>query len=224
MPAGKNFVTVALHEIGTTFREILRLKHTALFLVAYLFYNDGVQTVIYQSSVFIDQELFISRGLPSNPIFLVLLFFEVQVIAMIGSFFWAWLANRVGAKTTILITLGWWACVVIFAYAFLQETWQAWFLGAGIGFVLGGTQAMSRSLYSQMIPKGREASFFSFYEISERGTSWMGPLIFFFVVGATNSFRQAILALVVFFIIGGLILYFADTKKAVAAANPSIQQ
>jgi MFS transporter, UMF1 family len=219
IPAGQNFVSLAFHEIGTTFRQLLRLKHTLLFLVAYLFYNDGVQTVIYQASVFIEQELFVAKKLAPDRAFLLMLFLETQLVAMIGSFFWAWLAQRVGAKPTILITLAWWACVVVFAYAFLQETWQAWFLGAGIGFVLGGTQAMSRSLYSQMIPRGREASFFSFYEISERGTSWMGPLIFFFVVGATNSFRQAILALVVFFVVGGVILYFADTGKAIKNAD-----
>lgn len=219
IPKNQNLIGVAFHEIAETFRQLIKLKHTLLFLVAYLFYNDGVQTVIYQSSVFIEQELFVARKLPPDRSFLILLFLVTQIVALIGSFFWAWLAGKIGAKLTILITLAWWACVVIFAYALLRETWQAWFLGAGIGFVLGGTQAMSRSLYSQMIPKGREASFFSFYEISERGTSWMGPLIFFFVVGATNSFRQAILALVVFFVIGGIILYFADTKKAIAEAD-----
>lgn len=229
MPPGKNFVTLAVGEVGETMRQLLTLRHTLLFLIAYLFYNDGVQTVIYQSSVFIDQELFVIPKIErasafglfdvDRTTFLILLFLEVQIVAMIGSFFWAWLSGRIGAKPTILITLLWWSGVVVFAYALFRQPWQAWFLGAAIGFVLGGTQALSRSLYSQMIPRGREASFFSFYEITERGTSWMGPLVFFFVVGATGSFRNAILALIAFFAIGSLVLYFADTTRAIHEAG-----
>jgi MFS transporter, UMF1 family len=219
IPAGQNYVTIAFQEVGETFRQLLKLRYTLLFLVAYLFYNDGIQTVIYQASIFVEQELFISKGLPSNPSFLILLFLETQLVAMVGSFFWAWLAQKIGSKRTILISLVWWSGVVIFAYGFLRESWQAWFLGAAIGFVLGGTQALSRSMYSMMIPKGREASFFSFYEISERGTSWMGPLVFSIVVATTNSYRQAILALIVFFIIGSIILLFTNTDRAIHEAG-----
>lgn len=219
VPPGQNIFTVAFREILTTLRQLLRLRFTLFFLLAYLFYNDGVQTVIYQASVFIDQELFVSQGLPSNPAFLVLVFLETQFVAMAGSFFWAWLAGRIGAKRTILITLLWWATTIVYAYGFLRFAWQAWILGALVGFVLGGTQALSRSLYSQMIPHGREASFFSFYEISERGTSWMGPLIFGIVVASTNSYRQAILGLIFFFVVGSLILFFTDTDKAIKQAN-----
>lgn len=219
IPEGQNFATVAISEIGTTFRQLIKLRYTLFFLLAYLFYNDGIQTVIYQASIFVDQELFVAKGLPSSPSFLILLFLVTQLVAMIGSFFWAWLAQKIGSKRTILISLIWWAGVVIFAYGFLREAWQAWFLGAAIGFVLGGTQALSRSMYSMMIPKGREASFFSFYEISERGTSWMGPLVFSIVVASTNSYRQAILALIVFFIVGSIILFFTDTDRAIHEAG-----
>lgn len=219
IPPGQNFVGVALGEIWTTLRQLIKLRYTLFFLLAYLFYNDGIQTVIYQSGVFVDQELFVAKGLPSNPTFLVMLFAVTQFVAMIGSFFWGWLAAKIGAKRTILISLVWWAGVVIFAYGFLRESWQAWFLGAAIGFVLGGTQALSRSLYSMMIPAGREASFFSFYETSERGTSWMGPFVFTIIVASTNSYRQAILALIAFFIIGGIILFLTDTSRAIHEAG-----
>lgn len=233
IPAGKNIFTVAFSEIALTFRQLLRLKHTLLFLLAYLFYNDGIQTVIYQASVFIDQELFVARGLDKAAVnlfgitsfeldrsaFLILLFAETQLVAMFGAIIIERIARIIGAKNTILLSLVWWAGVVIFAYAFLRETWQAWILGAAIGFVLGGTQSLSRALYSQMIPVGREASFFSFYEITERGTSWMGPLVFTIVVGSTGSYRQAILALIFFFVVGSIFLFFADTTRAVAEAK-----
>jgi UMF1 family MFS transporter len=206
-------------ELGTTFRQFLKLRYTLLFLIGYLFYNDGIQTVIYQSSVFVEQELFVAKGLQPDRSFLLLVFLETQLVAMVGSFFWERVARFIGAKWTILFSLAWWCGIVIFAYGFLREAWQAWFLGAAIGFVLGGTQALSRSLYSQMIPIGREASFFSFYEISEKGTSWMGPLIFGIVAASTNSYRQAILALIVFFIIGSVILFFTDTTRAIHEAG-----
>ena len=92
-------------------------------------------------------------------------------------------------------------------------------MGAAIGMALGSAQGLSRSLYSQMIPAGRESSFFGLYEISEKGTSWMGQLMFTIVVGATGSFRQAILGLIVFFVIGSVILLFTDTTKAIHEAG-----
>ena len=92
-------------------------------------------------------------------------------------------------------------------------------MGAAIAVVLGGSQALSRSLFSQMIPAGREASFFGLYEISERGTSWIGPLIFGIVVGATNSYRQAILSLIILFVAGMIVLALTDTDRAVHDAG-----
>ncbi len=215
---GQNLISIAFTQIFQTVRQLTKLRYTLMFLIAYLFYNDGIQTVIYSASAFISQELFVAKGFPSDPSFLLLLFLETQIVAMIGSFFWAWVSKKIGNKWTIMISLLWWSCVVIYAYGFLSERWEAWILGAAIGFVLGGTQAMSRSLYSQMIPKGRESGFFSFYEISEKGTSWMGQLVFTIVVGSTGSFRQAILALIFFFVVGSIILFFTNTDKAIAEA------
>jgi UMF1 family MFS transporter len=112
-----------------------------------------------------------------------------------------------------------WCAIVIFAYTILHTKFQAWIMGAFIGLVLGSAQALSRSLYSQMIPADREASFFGLYEISEKGTSWMGQLLFTIVVGATGSFRQAILALIVFFVVGSILLLFTDTTRAIHEAG-----
>ncbi len=88
-----------------------------------------------------------------------------------------------------------------------------------IGLVLGSSQALSRSLYSQMIPAGRESSFFGLYEISERGTSLIGSLVFGVVVGITGSFRQAILSMILFFAIGIIILLLTDTRRAILEAG-----
>ena len=92
-------------------------------------------------------------------------------------------------------------------------------MSAAIGFVLGGSQALSRSLFSRMIPNGRESAFFGIYAISERGTSWLGPIAFGLVAQMTNSYRPAILALIVFFLVGGVLLLLTDTKRAIHEAG-----
>ena len=105
---------------------------------------------------------------------------------------------------------------LVYAYAALQTVAQAWAMGAVLGIVLGGSQALSRSLFSRMIPRGREAAFFGLYGISDRGTSWIGPAIFAVVVAATNSYRQAILSLIALFLAGIVVLLFTDTDRAIA--------
>lgn len=217
--AGTNYISLAFRELGITFKDLYKLRQTALFLIAYLLYNDGIQTVINISSLFIAQELFVARGVPSDNAFLLMIFLLAQFMGMVGSFAFEFLSKRIGTKNSILVSLVIWSAIVIYAYAVLDTIAEAWLLGAGIGFVLGGSQALSRSLYSRMIPEGRESSFFSIYEISERGTSWLGPLVFGIVAGATNSYRQAILALIAFFIIGMILLFLTDTDKAIRQAK-----
>lgn len=216
---GRNLVTIGFVELWRTMRELAGLKYTLLFLVGYLLYNDGIQTVILNSSIFLSQELFISRGLESNPTFLLGIFVAAQISALIGALVFERIARIIGAKRTIIVCLAIWSGIVIFAYGFLQSFLQAWIMAVFIGLVLGSTQALSRSLFSQMIPKSRESAFFGLYEISEKGTSWIGNLVFAVVVGTTGSYRQAILALIVFFVAGMIILMATDTKRAIHAAG-----
>jgi UMF1 family MFS transporter len=219
VPKDKNLVTVGFGEVWQTLKELRRLRYTMLFLIAYLFYNDGIQTVILQSSVFISYELFTSRGLPVDNSFLIIIFGIAQISAFAGALGFERIARFLGAKRTIILSLVIWCAIVIYAYAFFESKTQAYIMGAFIGMVLGSAQALSRSLYSQMIPVGRESSFFGLYEISEKGTSWMGQLLFTIIVGATGSFRQAILGLIVFFVVGSVILVFTDTTKAIHEAG-----
>src|SRR4029453_16167170 len=107
----------------------------------------------------------------------------------------------------------------IYAYKFLNTVPEAWVMAGGIAIGLGGSQAMSRSLYSRMIPPGREAAFFGIYEVSERGTSWMGPLLFSIVIASTGSYRQALLSLIFFFVVGLVVLFFTNTDRAIHEAG-----
>lgn len=215
----KSLITVGFSELWETLKELRKLRYTMLFLIAYLFYNDGIQTVILQSSVFISYELFTKNNLPVDSTFLLLIFLIAQISAFVGALLFERIARLIGAKRTIILSLIIWCGIVIYTYAFFQTKFQAYFVGAIIGMVLGSAQALSRSLYSQMIPRGRESSFFGLYEISEKGTSWMGQILFTIIVGATGSFRQAILGLIVFFVVGSIVLLFTDTNKAIHEAG-----
>jgi UMF1 family MFS transporter len=218
-PKNKPILIIGFSELWKTCKELKGLKWTLMFLIAYLFYNDGIQTVILNSSIFLSQELFDEEGRQKNQFFLLGIFFVAQVAALIGSILFERVSRKLGAKKTILVCLFIWCAVVIYAYGFLTNTFQAWIMSVGIGLVLGSTQALSRSLYSQMIPLGKESSFFGLYEISEKGTSWLGQLIFGIVVASTGSYRQAILALIFFFIVGGILLIFTDVSKGIQEAN-----
>lgn len=218
-PEGRNLIAAGLGEVIETFRELFKLKHTLHFLIGYLLYNDGIQTVITSSAVFISQELFVAKGLQTDQSVLLIAFLIAQIVGFFGSLAFERIASLTSSKTAIIISLAIWAAIVVYAYGFLETLTQAYFMSGAIGFVLGGSQALSRSLFSQMIPAGRESAFFGIYEISERGTSWIGPIVFGLVAQITNSYRPAILALIVFFIAGMIILFFNNTKQAIHDAG-----
>lgn len=215
LPAGKGYVAAGFNEIIATIKEMRRLPLTLKFLIAYLIYNDGIQTVIFASSAFLEQELFPG----GNPKFLLQIFLFVQFVAVIGALLFERLAYLINTKNAIIVSLVIWAAVVIYAYAFLHTVPEAWIMAGVIAIVLGGSQALSRSLFSRMIPEDKEASFFGLYEVSDRGTSWMGPLLFSVVIARTGSYRDALLSLIFFFVVGLIVLLVTNTDKAVLQAN-----
>jgi UMF1 family MFS transporter len=221
LPAGKGYIWAGFAEIAATFKELRRLPLTLRYLIAYLIYNDGIQTVIFASSAFLEQELFPTTG---NPEFLLKIFLFVQFVAVAGALLFERLAYLIKTKNAIIVSLVIWAAVVIYAYRFLNSVPEAWVMAGVIAIVLGGSQALSRSLFARMIPAGKEASFFGLYEVSERGTSWMGPLLFSIVIARTGSYRQALLSLIFFFVVGLIVLVLTNTDKAIQQASaPSIE-
>ena len=171
------------------------------------------------ASVFLAQELFVSHGRPVDETFLLGIMLAVQFVAFAGAMAFARLAARIGAKHALVVSLVVWCGVIGYCNAGLRTTSQAWGAAAGIALVLGGSQALSRSLFSSMIPPGRNAAFFSLYEVTNSGTSWIGPFLFAAVVGATGSYREALLSLVVLFLGGLAILAVTDTGRAIADAG-----
>jgi len=215
LPPGKSYISAGFSEIVDTFKELRRLPLTARYLLGYLIYNDGIQTVIFASSAFLEQELF-PQG---NPEFLLKIFLMVQFVAVLGALLFERLAYLIKTKNAIIVSLVIWSGVVVYAYAFLNSVPEAWVMAAVIAIVLGGSQALSRSLFARMIPVGKEAAFFGLYEVSERGTSWMGPLLFSVVIARTGSYRMALLSLIFFFVVGLIVLWFTNTDKAIHDAG-----
>jgi UMF1 family MFS transporter len=216
---GRSYFAVGIHQLGAAWQQLRRLPHTRRYLLAYMSYNDAIQTVISVASVFMAQELFVSRGIPADESFLIGLVLMVQFVAFFGALLFERGAAVINTKNAILVSLVLWTGIVVYAYGFLETVAQAWVMGAVLAIVLGGSQALSRSLYSRMIPAGHEATFFGLYEITERGTSWIGPLMFGLVVGATGSYRQAILSLIVLFLAGIIVLFFTNTDRAIHDAE-----
>ncbi len=214
LPPGETYLSHSLKQLSTTLKEMKNKYPTTLrYLLAYLIYNDGIQTVNGVATTFASTELGFETGT------LIQVVLMIQFVAALGALFFNFLARRVGTKNAIMLSLLVWSGLVIYAYAFLYTVLQFWILGAILALVLGGSQALSRSLFSQMIPKNREAEYFSFYEISERGTSWLGPIIFGLAVLITGTQRIAIVSLIAFFIFGLILLYLTDVKKAIVESG-----
>jgi len=209
-----NLFTHGVRQIFKTFGELVRLYPMTLrYLIAYLVYNDGIQTVIVVAAAFAASEL----GVAAQTILILVL--VIQFVAFAGALLFGKMATRIGAKNAIMISLVIWSAVVIYAYFFLTNTVQLFAMGVVLALVLGGSQALSRSLFSQMIPPDQEAEYFGFYEISERGTSWLGTAAFALAVQLTGSQRVAIISLIVFFIVGLLLLSRVDVRRAIVEAG-----
>ena len=196
-----------IKQLSNTFKDLRHHKMALLFLCAYLLFNDGVQAVIIVSGKFGLHEM----GLNMSQLIVVILL--LQFVAYFGATFFGKIANSIGSKKALLLSLFIWILVILYAYFFLHSKAEFYIVSFFIGLVLGGTQAISRSIYSRLIPKEKEAEYFSFYEISERGTSWMGPLAFGLALQMTQSYRIALLSLIIFFVVGTILLFFVKIKN-----------
>jgi UMF1 family MFS transporter len=208
------WVRASFGQLWATLKDLRNYPVTLTFLVAYLFYNDGIQTVIYAASVYGEKQL----GFEKSSVLVA--FLVVQFVGVAGALVFGRVARRVGAYRTIMGGLLVWLLVVVAGWLAPAENFPLFLaLAVGIGIVLGGTQALSRSYFSQLIPRGREAEYFSLYQACERGTSWIGTLIFGLVHQWTDSYRPALLALMVLFLLGLAFLSRVDTARGIEEAG-----
>ena len=202
----------SFREFAGTLRDMRHYPQTLRFLVAFLLYSDAVQAVIALSAQFGSDELKMSMTDLTEMILMV------QFLAFFGSFLFDWIAKAIGAKPAVIVSLLIWTGVLVAMYVSVRTERQFFVVAAVVAIVLGGTQALSRSLFSLMIPKGREAEYFGIYEISDKGTSWMCPLLFGLALQFTGNYRLAILSLVTFFAAGLLVLLTVNVRHAAAEA------
>ncbi|WP_150239711.1 MFS transporter [Nocardiopsis quinghaiensis] len=214
---GRPRVGESLRQFGHTLKDMRRYPNTVLFLLAFIFFNDGVQAAIRYAAPFATQDL----GLEEEALIITILI--IQFVAFGGAFLAGRVARRLGSKNTVMATLVVWGALVAAAY-FLPAGNVPLFItmGVGIGLVLGGTQSLARSLYSQLIPKGREAEYFSLFQISDKGSTFLGSLTVTVAVSLTGGYRVAILSLLAFFVVGGLLLWRTRMREGIVAVGNEV--
>jgi UMF1 family MFS transporter len=204
-------------QLFTTLREMRQFPMTLTFLVAFLFYNDGIQTVIGVASTYGSKQL----GFGDSVLIATILL--IQFVAFGGALLFGRLAYRYGAYRCILYGVYAWMVIVVAAMFLPRENVVTFLLaGVAIAIVLGGTQALSRSFFSLLIPRGRQGEYFALYNACERGTSWFGTFLFGVVFQATGSYRPAIVALIVFFVLGAVFLLRLDARRGIREAGNAL--
>jgi len=209
--AGRNLLAAAFTRLRRTLRELRRYRQAFLFLLAFLLYNDGVNTIIRMASAY-GTEIGIPRGS------LIAAFVMIQFVGIPFAFLFGAVAGRIGAKRAIFITLAVYLAIAVWGF-YLETTFQFFVLGFLVGMVQGGAQGLGRSLFSTMIPRQRSSEFFAFFSVFEKFAGIFGPAIFGVMALATGSSRNAILSLIFFFVAGGALLAFVDVEAGQRAAR-----
>lgn len=216
-PTGGGVLQRSFGQLWATLREMRSFPMTLTFLLAYLFYNDGIQTVIYSASIYGSKQLHFSDSV------LIAAILMIQFVAFGGALFFGRWASRYGAYRCLLVgTFAWMVIVVLAMFLPARNVGLFLAIGVAIALVMGGTQALSRSFFSLLIPRGREGEYFALYNACERGTSWFGTLLFGLVFQLSGSYRPAIVSLVVFFVLGAFLLLRLDPRRGIEEAGNAV--
>jgi UMF1 family MFS transporter len=202
--AGESPVRVAFIRLGETFRELRGYRQAFLMLLAFLIYNDGIQTIIKMATAY-GTELGIDQSALIGAILLV------QFVGIPCSFLFGMLAGKVGAKPALFFGLLAYTAISVLGY-YMKTALHFYMLAGLVGMVQGGTQALSRSLFASMIPQHKSGEFFGFFSVFEKFAGIFGPLIFAGTIAATGSSRNAILSVIGFFAVGAAILALVDPE------------
>lgn len=212
-------VGATFRQLGRTLLELRRYPQSLLFLVAYLLFNDGIQASIRYAANFAtgEEDLGLSQDVLIGTIVMI------QFVAFAGAWATGRLAGLFGTKRTLLGTLVIWTLLLTAGY-FLPagRIWLFVALGFGIGVVLGGSQALARSLFSQLIPRGREGEYFGVFTICDRAGTLIASLVVLVAVELTGGYRAAIFSLVGFFIVGGILLLLSNIPRGIREAGNEV--
>jgi UMF1 family MFS transporter len=208
---GRSALIDAIRQLRETVRELRRYRDAFLLLLAFLIYNDGIQTIIRMATTY-GTEI----GIDENAMIAALLI--TQFIGVPFGFLFGAFAGRVGAKRAVFIGLAVYALITVLGY-FMRTATHFFALAVLVGMVQGGTQALSRSLFASMIPKEKSSEFFAFFGVFERYAGVLGPAVFAWVVMRSGTSRNAILSIIVFFVVGALLLLRVDVERGRRAAR-----
>jgi MFS transporter, UMF1 family len=197
-------------QVARTFVDLRRYRNAFLMLVAFLLYNDGIQTMIRMASVYATEV-----GIDLNA--QIAAFVIVQFAGIPFSFLFGAIADRVGTKAAVFGALAVYVFISIWGY-FLETAWQFFVLAFLVGTVQGGSQALSRSLFARMIPKDKSSEYFGFFSVFEKFAGIAGPALYYLSVVAFGSSRSAVLSVIFFFIAGAIVLTRVDVARGEAEA------
>lgn len=215
LPPGENYLSVGFRQLRRTFQHIRRYRELVKLLVAFLVYNDGVVTVIGFAAIYAVDTI----GFTSDEI--MIMFVTLNVVAAAGALSFGRLADRIGQKRTILISLAIWVIAVTLAYLAHSRT-TFWIGAALVGIGMGSTQSVTRSLVALFTPPKNASEFYGFLGVAGKAMAFIGPLLFGAITKATGSQRPAIFAIAAFFVVGAILLSFVDEAKGKAEARVSI--
>jgi UMF1 family MFS transporter len=207
----ENALRVALARVWETFHELRGYRQAFLMLVAFLLYNDGIQTIIRMAAIY-GTEVGIDRNAQ------IAAFVIVQFVGVPCSFLFGYAADRIGAKRALFGALAVYVAISVLGY-FMTTTLHFFALASLVGTVQGGSQALSRSLFARMIPKHKSSEFFGFFSVFEKFAGIAGPLVFAMSVTLFGSSRVAVLTVILFFVAGALVLSRVDVAKGEAQAR-----
>lgn len=207
----------AAREVMHTIGNIRRYRFLAIFLVGFLLYNDGVQTILSQASVFADKVLEMKPAELSQAILMI------QFVAVPGAWLVGWLADKVGDKPALIGCLITWIALLGYAFS-VTTTTEFWYMAVVVALIMGGTQSVSRALMGSMTPRQRAGEFFGFFNLSGKATSFVGPPLFSTVLAVTDSAHLAIGSLLIFFVAGLAIVSFVNVKKGHEQARTAEQE
>ena len=201
----KNAVRMGWIQLVQTFKEIRNMKVVGTFLLAYWFYIDGVDTIIRMA---VDYGM--SLNFPGESLIIALLI--VQFVAFPAALIYGWLASKIGTKTAIMVGIIAYSFITLLGY-FMTEAWHFYVLAILIGLFMGGIQALSRSLYTRIIPPAKSAEFFGFYNMLGKFAAIIGPALMGTIALATGSARLGILSILLLFILGAFFLNKVDIEE-----------
>ncbi|MYL72059.1 MFS transporter [Halobacillus litoralis] len=206
-----SYIAIGFQRLGRTWKELRQFKQLLIFLLAFWLYNDGISTIIKMATIY-------GRDIGIDSTSLITALLITQFVGIPCTFFFGWLAGKITPKRALMISLFFYLIIVALGY-FMTSALHFYILAVCVGFVQGGAQALSRSIFGRMVPGDRHAEFFGFYGISSKFAAIFGPFAFAIVGQLTGSSRFGILSLVFFFIVGMILLYVLDVEKGVEQAQ-----